>query len=133
MGPLTFYFDRNFGKRFPQALGHTKPPFQIEYHHSENNRFAQDMRDDEWLRICGQRGWIGFSQDKLDKIPVEAMAIKQHRVAAFALWGAQLPVWGKCCHFFRAYPRIQDIVRNERPPYFYRVSESLRFVKVDLP
>jgi len=78
VGSLTFYFDRNFGKRFPKALVQIKPPFQIEYHHSENNRFAQEMRDDEWLRICGERGWIAFSQDRLDKIPVEAMAIKQH-------------------------------------------------------
>lgn len=133
MDTLTFYFDRNFGKRLPKALVQARPPFLIEYHHSENNRFAQEMRDDEWLQKCGERRWVAFTQDKLDKIQIEAMAIKQHNVAAFALWGAQLPLWYKCCHFFRAYPRIQEIVKNERPPYFYRVTQRLRFIPVKLP
>lgn len=56
MGQLTFYFDRCFGKRFPQALALAKPPFSVEYHHSKSNNFRQEMDDDAWLDIVGAKG-----------------------------------------------------------------------------
>jgi PIN like domain len=131
---LTFYFDRNFGKRFPSALKSARPPFDVEYHHSVSNNFQEDMTDDQWLQICGAQRWIVFSHDdKFHRIKVEAMAIRQHNVAAFSVWGAQLPVWDKMCHFCRAYPRMRTIIRNERPPYLYRVTSALRFNRVELP
>jgi PIN like domain len=130
---LTFYFDRNFGKRFPLALMAASPPFRIEYHHSDTNRLKHNIDDDRWLELCGKKKWIAFSQDKLDKLPLEAMAVRQHNVAAFSLWGAQLPVWNKVCHFMNAYSRMNTIIKNEKPPYLYRVRSNLRFVRVNLP
>jgi hypothetical protein len=50
---LTFYFDRCFGKRFPEALLKMQTPFKVEYHHSPTNKFPEEMEDDEWLRIVG--------------------------------------------------------------------------------
>jgi hypothetical protein len=130
---LTFYFDRCFGKCFPNALTGAKPPFRIEYQHSNKNQFKADMRDDDWLEICGTRKWVAFSHDHFSELALVAEAIKQHRVAAFALWGAQLPTWDKLCHFFRAYPRVNFIIKTERPPYVYRIKSNLRFVRVSLP
>jgi hypothetical protein len=86
VAPLTFYFDRNFGKRFPEALAHMRPPFTVEYHHSRTNNFPQNMRDDIWLEICGRRGWIVFSHDqKFHSVVAEATALKQHSVGCFYL------------------------------------------------
>jgi hypothetical protein len=131
---LTFYFDRNFGKRFPVALQGARPPFDVEYHHSLRNNFPNNMTDDQWLQICGARRWIVFSHDdKFQKIGAEAMAIKQHNVAAFSMWGAQLPVWDKLCHFCRAYPRMRVVIRDEKPPYLYRITSNLRFSRIQLP
>ena len=63
-----------------------KSPFTVEYHHSPQNRFPQEMPDDEWLAIAGQRKWIVFSHDRKfhDESP-SIEAIKQHRVACFYL------------------------------------------------
>jgi hypothetical protein len=61
---LAFYFDRNFGKRFPEALALAKPPFAVEHHHSRSNNFRHDMPDDEWLEICGKNGWFCFSHNR---------------------------------------------------------------------
>jgi PIN like domain len=86
---LTFYFDRCFGKRFPEALAHAGIPQKVEYQHGKSNNFSQSMPDDAWLEICGKNGWIVFSHDqKFHSITTEATAIKQHKVGCFYLPGA---------------------------------------------
>lgn len=133
MGPLTFYFDRNFGKRFPEALVLVKPPFSVEYHHSKTNKFPQNMPDDEWLSICGKNKWVAFSHDKkFDSIAVEAAAIKAHSVATFALCGATLDSWFKLCYFVRAHSKITDILKTHKPPFLYRIMPNMRFHRVPL-
>jgi PIN like domain len=130
---LTFYFDRNFGKRFPEALAHMNPPFKVEWHHSKRNNFAQNMRDDRWLEICGSNGWIVFSHDqKFHQITVEAEAIRQHNVGCFYLPGASSPVFCKAQYFFNACPRILAIAQLQSKPFLYRVVPSGRIQQVSL-
>jgi hypothetical protein len=118
----------------PQALEHVKPPFMVEYHHSKKNNFSQTMADDVWLEICGKNQWIAFGHDqKFHTITVEAMAIKQHRVAAFYFPGANAGTWSKLCYFVRAFPRILEIVKANQAPYLYRIHPTTRIEKVNLP
>lgn len=92
------------------------------------------MPDDEWLAICGQRGWVAFTHDrKFHSIEVEAAAMLQHKVASFALCGANDTTFQKLRYFIRAYPRMIEIVRNEQPPYLYRIDAKAGFHKVQLP
>jgi len=130
---LTFYFDRCFGKRLPEALIRTKPPFLVEWQHSSRLRFNQTMADDDWLEICGKRKWIAFSHDrKFHSIDVEAEAIRQHRVAAFCLCGANSETFEKLRYFVSAYPKIIDIVKSETPPYLYRIQKTGKITRVSL-
>ena len=111
----------------------TKPPFNVEYHHSKKNNFRQNMPDDEWLEICGRNGWFGFSHDrKFHEITVEAMAIRQHRVGVFYLPGANQSTWDKLTYFVRAYPKIIEHAAKSRP-FLYRVHSSLRLEEIKLP
>lgn len=131
MDPLTFYFDRNFGKRLPEAIFRTRPPFQTEWQHSSRLRLNQTMKDDDWLRICGERGWVVFSHDrKFHSIAVEADAIRQHKVAAFALCGANSETFDKLRYFMLAYPKIVETVRSLKPPYLFRIEKSGRLTQV---
>lgn len=92
------------------------------------------MRDDAWLEFCGKHGWIAFSHDlKFHSIEVEAMAIKQHSVAAFCLPGANDTTWEKLCYFVRAYPKIREIIVINKAPYLYRVHPTIRLERIDLP
>lgn len=92
------------------------------------------MRDDEWLEVCGKNQWIAFSHDrKFHRIDAEATAIKQHKVAAFCLCGANSPTWDKLCFFVKAYPKLVEIARNEAAPYLYRIHPSSRLERVALP
>jgi hypothetical protein len=133
VGSLTFYFDRNCGRRFPEALYRANPPFAVEYHHSERSRFAHDATDDKWLSIVGQRGWIVFSHDrKFHKILPEIAAIKQHSIGCFYLWGGEITTWEKLCLFTRASPKIMALAEQTRRPFIYNVTKARRFESVPL-
>ncbi len=91
------------------------------------------MKDDDWLRICGERGWIALSHDrKFHNIEVEAEAIRQHRVAAIALCGANDDTFKKLRYFAAAYPKIVEVVRAHTPPYFFKLETNGRLKRVPL-
>jgi hypothetical protein len=123
---VTFYFDRCFGKRFPEALLTMDAPFKVQYHHSRENNFPQSMEDDEWLALVGAKGWYVFSHDKKwhDESPAIA-AIKEHKIGCFYLWGASVPTWDKYVCLARAYRRIKERLPT-RKPFIYRVAYNYR-------
>ena len=131
MDQLTFYFDRNFGTRFPKALSLVKPPVAIEWH--QKQRFAQDMADDAWLEIVGQRGWVVFSHDrKFHSEAIENAAVKQHLVRCFYLPCASGATWSKLSIFVKVFDRVRGIAESQSPPYVYNVQPNGRLRKIPL-
>lgn len=135
MGQLTFYFDRCFGKRFPQALALAKPPFSVEYHHSKSNNFRQEMDDDAWLDIVGAKGGgVVLSHDRRfhDQSPCVA-AMKQHKIGCFYLWGSQAETWEKLRCFVRRYDGVQNLVSSTKRPFIFHVGLHGKIQKVPIP
>ena len=133
MGPLTFYFDRNFGRRFPEALYRANPPFNVEFHHSPSSRFAHNTTDDRWLSVAGARGWIVFSHDrKFHKLLPEIAAIMQYNIGCFYLPGAEAETWDKLCLFVKVAPRIISLAENTTRPFIYNVTKAGHFEQVPL-
>jgi hypothetical protein len=129
---LTFYFDRCFGKRFPEALEKMNTPFKVEYHDSRSNNFRQEMPDDEWLAIVGQKNWFVFSHDRKFHDDAPAMeAIKQHKIGCFYLWGASVPTWDKYVCLARAYDKIKQRLSTPKP-FIFRVAHNYRVDAVKL-
>lgn len=120
MGPLTFYFDRNFGKRFPEALNRLSPPVRIKWHNQQ--RFRSNLEDDRWLAIVGQREWIVFSQDrKFHKIELELAAIKQFKIGCFYFPCASEKRWTSVTIFVRRFERFCHLSTSEKRPFIYRI------------
>ena len=133
MDKLTFYFDRNFGRRLPEALFRADAPFNVEFHHSPKNRFPPNTKDDEWLSDIGSKGWFAFSHDRKwhQEIPNLA-AIKQHKIGCFYLWGAEVSTWEKVCFFVRHWERIVEAARSTPRPFVFYVSKSGSLDRVEL-
>jgi len=132
VGPLTFYFDRTFGRRLPGALHSMKPPMRIKWH--EEQQFPQRMPDDQWLEIVGQRRWVVLSQDrKFHTVDAEAAAIKQHNVRCFYLPCASEDRWVSLCHFIRRHERIMALARSETAPFIFELKANGQFYPVRLP
>lgn len=126
---LTFYFDRCFGKRFPETLKHINPPFCVESHYSLN--FSDKMKDDDWLAYVGQKAWIVFSHDrKFHRNLSESMAIYQNKVGCFYLPGAKSTSWDKLRTFARVYPVIVDLIIKVQKPFIYQIPISGPFKEI---
>lgn len=131
---MILFFDRNIGKRLPQALLHLRPPCGVEFHLGQKQAFAADAPDDEWLSVVGARGWVVVTHDaKFHRVPIELAAIRQHRIGVFYLAGAELPTWERARIFFRAFDRIAQMVATTTPPFIFRVDSHgrLRHVALD--
>jgi PIN like domain len=132
---LTFYFDRNFGKRFPEAIRTARPPFTVEYHHDPKNkfRFKQDVPDDEWLSKVGVEGWIVFSHDrKFHTLQAEQSAIKQYKAGCFYLPGANDVTWDKTRYFMRWVDGIVKRALTEPKPFIFDLTTTGRFTQISL-
>lgn len=131
MGKLTFYFDRNLGKRMPEALIHLKAPFDVRWHKGE--KFADDMPDDEWMAIVGAKGWIVLSQDfKFHKPEFEYEAVKQHSIKCFYLPDATARTWKTLCALTRSHERMMQRCLSTPAPFIFRLNANGRLTQVNL-
>lgn len=129
MESLTFYFDRCFGRNFPEALRILNCPFNVEDHWSM--KFRDEMPDDEWLHIVGQRGWIVCSHDKKwqdESLAIEA--IRQHRIGCFYLYGARSKHFFKLGSLAHNFHKLKNIIGRERKPFIYSISERNRLKRI---
>jgi hypothetical protein len=142
--PLTFYFDRNFGNRLPNALASLQ--LNVVHHHSRKADlgmpcrgrkellFADSVKDDHWLEFVGRKSWIAFSHDEKFHKPgyeVELAAIKQFKVGCFYLWGANAVCREKALCFLKAYDKIVELVASTPRPFIYRIDLNGLISKVD--
>ena len=120
MDELTLYFDRNFGKRLPNALSKLRPPVDIRWHQGEG--FAPNMPDDEWMESVGARGWVVLTHDiKFHLIDHEIEALKQHEIKCFYFPDAQVGMWQTLGLFMRTHGRIISISKETNAPFIYKV------------
>src|SRR4051794_22134213 len=80
--PFTFFVDRSLGRvTVPNAL--RKVGLKVEVH---ADHFDHDAPDTEWLRRCGEEGWVVLAKDRaIKKNPLERQALISHGLAAFFL------------------------------------------------
>ena len=124
----TLFFDRNIGRRIPEALRLVGIPVEVVFH---DELFAQNTRDDEWLPKVGGLGWAVIGQDKsFHRNSTEKLAIIQYNVGVFYLWGAQAPDWDQMRCFMRAYDNILRVLSSVAPPFLFRIDRSGRLIDI---
>jgi hypothetical protein len=117
----------------PEALARATAPFNVEYQHNPRGRykFSEDVEDDVWLSTVGRDGCIVFSHDrKFHREAMECLAIKQHGIGCFYLWGNNAPTWEKLVCFVRAYPRIEYAIGDTQRPFIYEINRVGRLQRV---
>ena len=109
-----------------------RPPFLVKWHQDEG--FASNMEDDQWMAIVGPRRWIVLSQDrKFHKLQAELLAIKQHAIRCFYLPMARENRWTSLCHIAWKHEKMQEIVRTQPAPFIYEMKGNRQFYKIKLP
>ena len=129
--PPVLFFDRDVGIALPEALGVLKLPTRVEHH---QNHFPIDSRDDDWMPRVGSSGWILIGHDSHHHHEEsELLAIKQHEMGCFYLWGGGALRWEKMRCFLRAYENILEAAAKTPRPFIYRVTEKGRLTYVTIP
>jgi hypothetical protein len=132
VGTLVFFFDRTFGTRLPKALNSLKPPVLIRWHQEEG--FAHDTPDDQWMSVVGPRRWICLSQDrKWHLVESELLAVKQHALKCFYLPSANTDRWVTLCHLVSRHEKIQALAREQDGPFVYEMKANRQFYRIKLP
>ena len=125
------FFDRDVGISLPRALGVLKVPTRIEHH---QDHFPIDARDDDWMPRVGSMGWFLIGHDsRHHEEESELLAITQHDMGCFYLWGASALRWEKMRCFLRAYEDIVDATARTPRPFIYRVTEKGRLIPQTIP
>ena len=114
---MTFFFDRTYGRKVPQALKILG--LAVEAHDSH---FMPHTKDDQWLAAVGQSGWAVITHDKrMLYNQSERRAIVHYGVGCFVVPGAELSKWERVRILARAWDTIQALAANEARPFIYRL------------
>jgi len=106
-----FFADRDLGKQFPQIL--KDAGIRVKKH---GDHFADDAKDEEWLKKIGEMGWFALTHDQRIRYkPNEITAVKKFGVGLFVLVG-KAPFIELAYNFINTLLRIEKFIdKNSRP------------------
>jgi predicted nuclease of predicted toxin-antitoxin system len=116
---LTFFLDRQLG-RYKMAGALRDAGLKVEIH---DDHFAPDAKDEEWLTVAGQKGWIVVTRDERIRYRVaEKQAIRRTKVRALVLVAqGNLRAEMLVEIFLKALPKVRAIVAKHRPPFIAKI------------
>lgn len=113
---LVYFTDRDLGKAFPTIL--EGAGLGVERHQSH---FAPNAPDEEWLRLVGERRWIGVTHDKRIRYkPNELAAVVACQVGLLVVVG-NAPFPDLARSFVATSALIERFVTRHAPPYIAKV------------
>ena len=96
--------------------------FFVEVHDSH---FARDCRDQDWIPVVSQRGWVILSKDpRMMRRCVAWDILVQANAAVFYLLSARMPASEMVETFHSAMPRMLSLLRTHTRPLICTVSPA---------
>ena len=128
---LNLFFDRSLGTTLGRALQLVDSfPATVHLHDDE---YAVTTPDTTWLADTGDAGWFACSQDyQHHLVAAERLAIEEHAVGLFYLWGADETSWEKLRAFAQAWPNIERMANSQPRPFIYSADRKGRLTEVPL-
>jgi len=129
--PPEFFIDRSLGRhRMPQAL--RELGWWVLTHHEVFGERDEEIRDVEWLELCGRRNLPALSKDRrLRYRPAEIDAIRRFGVRAFVLTAGSLSAAEQAARFDTSRQRIEQAC-VDAGPFVYAVHAE-RIVRIFPP
>ena len=115
-----FFIDRCLGKKLADSLRNVGATVEIHDDH-----FSQDINDEDWLRIIGERNWVVLTKDKkIASRPLELLAVAQGNVRLFAFVGGDVPGVVVAQAFVNGLENMQRFIRGNQAPFIAKVHQS---------
>lgn len=112
----TFFTDRDLGNVIPDAL------LEAGYNAVRHDHvFGPRTRDEDWLPIVAERGWLALSHNKrIRRVAVERDAAMRSGLALFLLIG-KMPHGELAKNLVATASRIMEFREKHQPPFIARV------------
>jgi predicted nuclease of predicted toxin-antitoxin system len=116
-----FFFDRNLGKRVPEALA--ADGWLVEKH---DDHFGPETTDIELFQEVSQRDWVFVTQDKkIRSRAAERRALVAHGLRTFSVAStANLSAEDTIRVLKKAKPRIDATLASDLGPFVYGVRKD---------
>jgi predicted nuclease of predicted toxin-antitoxin system len=115
-----FFIDRCLGKKLADSLRNAEAIVEIHDDH-----FSQDINDEDWLRIVGERNWVVLTKDKkIASRPLELLAVAQGNVRLFAFVDGDVSGVVVAQAFVNALENMQRFIRGNQAPFIAKVYQS---------
>jgi predicted nuclease of predicted toxin-antitoxin system len=115
-----FFIDRCLGKKLADSLRNVGATVEIHDDH-----FSQDINDEDWLRIVGERNWVVLTKDKkIASRSLELEAVAEGNVRLFALVGGNVRGVVMAQAFVNALENMQKFIRGNQAPFIAKVYQS---------
>src|SRR5258708_4623936 len=117
----TFFLDRNLGKA--TVAGELRQAgFAVEIH---DERFPLDARDQDWIPVVGQKGWVILTKDQaIMRRYSELLAIARGYAKVYALVSGSITGKDMAAVFAKAAPKIEKSSGQMRAPYIAKIFKS---------
>ena len=117
------FLDRTHGKRMGAILRRAgfkvRPIFEV-YPGTDHERVS----DPEWIKLCGENGWIAISGDKrLETVPENRQAVINAKAKVFVLSdsGSRPEIWAAA--IIIGHYRMCEIIDGNDGPFFVSVGK----------
>lgn len=115
-----FLIDRCLGKKLADSLRNAGATVEIHDDH-----FSQDLNDEDWLRIVGERNWVVLTKDKkIASRPLELLAVAQGNVRLFGFVGGDVSGVIVAQAFVNALENMKRFIRGNQAPFIAKVYQS---------
>ncbi len=124
---ITFFFDRSIGRHVVSQELRNKGVEVIAH----DDVFHHNTKDEEWLSIAGNNGWLVFTKDKWIKYRKnEFEALSTYSVGMFVLSRGNFKGEEMAQIFINSLSRIKNFIKKNTPPYIVIIDRTGKLYKI---
>jgi hypothetical protein len=117
------FLDRTHGKRMGEML--RRAGFRVRPIYEVYPGTAHDgISDPQWIRLCGENGWVAISGDKrLETVPENRQAVIDAKAKVFVLTDSNSPPEMWAAAIILGHYRMSEMIDGNQGPFFVSVGK----------
>ena len=126
------FTDRCLGKKVPEKLRRSGLDVITIAEYYEETR-SKELRDEEWLKMVGIKGWIAFTKDRnISRNSREKQTLIEHKVKCFCVANQNLDGEAQANRFLDNLDSIRKASLKDGPMFYSVNKHGIRAIDLGL-